>query len=151
MAKKPAQKLPNKHKARELTPPEEHRDDTFAVYRVGCFFVLYDRENRIASMADLNEKTIIYHRGDAPEVAVEIASRLVDLRVGGRAVYADSFAEMTDAEFMELGTLLLGNFMESFRPLADEDMMDDIFESGRASLLDELIKPPKSRRPNKDE
>ena len=157
MKKKPiAQSYPRKpRKIEEAVPdgltPEELEIARAAAesapesYRQGSFLIMYMSEDKRAVAVDLNEKTAIHHLGDFAEISA-IVTALQAVKSQNRLVYEDTFEELTDEEFLEEGLAALEEIMaidEPTMPAISE--VEDLFDTLRGSMLDELIKPPKKK------
>jgi hypothetical protein len=114
-------------------------------YRQGNFLIMHSPEDERAVAVDLNGKTVIHHLGTFSEITAMVMA-LQGVRSQNQRVYEDTFEELTDEDFLEEGLAALEDVMAVDEPpMPDISEVQNLFDTLRGSLLDELIKPPKKK------
>lgn len=156
MKKKPIkQPMPHKPRRLVLIPPEdlssqeleagkEAEQDAPASYRQGNFLILHSPDEDRAVAVDLNGKTVIHHQGTFGEITA-IVTLLQGVQSGNQRVYEDTFADLTDDDFLDEGLAALEDIMSEDEPLPDPNQMNSLMDMLRDDFLDQLIKPPKKK------
>lgn len=157
MKKKPIrQPMPQKPRRLELIPPEDLSPEELEAikeaeqgasdsYRQGNFLILHSPDEERAVAVDLNGKTVIHHLGSFSEITA-IVTLLQGVKSGNQRVYENTFADLTDDDFLDEGLTALDDIMPVDEPLlSNSNEMNSLVDMLRDDFLDQLIKPPKKK------
>ncbi|HEX2908067.1 MAG TPA: hypothetical protein VHO69_14450 [Phototrophicaceae bacterium] len=117
----------------------------FEAWRQGDFLITYYAELPGCVVVDVAGEMYFQRQGKL-DVTFAIIDALYSVKLKGERLYALKPEPADDQEFWEISIGHLMSFMGPGSEI-DEELEQEIYQSAREDLLNELIKPPKKDNP----